>query len=374
VDRPVTLQVDIRQRLGAFGLEVAFTGAPRGVTALFGPSGAGKSAVLAAIAGATKPDAGRIALGEETLFDAETRTNLPVERRGVGWVFQDARLFPHLSVEANLRYGETRARGRGVVARFDEVVEVLGIGHLLARRPIALSGGEKQRVAMGRALLSQPRILLMDEPLSALDAGRKAEILPFLDRLKSRFSLPILYVSHSLNEVTRLADRLVVMDHGKVLAEGPLSDLLVRSDLTSLAGRPDAASALDLRVAGHDAARGLTRLAAGGMEVLVPTLDQPAGAAVRVLVMARDVLIAREPPGRISARNILAATVEALAPRADGAVLVTLALSPGLKLLSAITEDAAHALELTPGVQVWAVVKSVAVEGPGAAHLRAFDD
>jgi molybdate transport system ATP-binding protein len=260
------------------------------------------------------------------------------------------------------------------VARFGEVVEVLGIGHLLARRPAALSGGERQRVAMGRALLSQPRILLMDEPLSALDAARKAEILPFLERLKSSFPLPILYVSHSLTEVTRLADRLVVMEAGRVLAEGPLAEVLVRGDLPGLTGRPDAAAALDLAVAGHDPARGLTRLAAAGVEVLVPRLDRPAGAAARVLVMARDVLIAREPPGRISARNILAATVEALAPRPDGAVLVTLALAPGLKLLSAITEDAAHALELSTGAPVWAVVKSVAVEGPGARALRTFDD
>jgi molybdate transport system ATP-binding protein len=372
--RPVSLQVDIRQRLGGFSLQVAFTGAPDGVTALFGPSGAGKSAVLAAVAGATRPDDGRIALGDETLFDSQSRVNLPVERRGVGWVFQDARLFPHLSVEANLRYGETRARGRPQVARFAEVVEVLGIGHLLARRPVALSGGERQRVAIGRALLSQPRILLMDEPLSALDAARKAEILPFLERLKSSFSLPILYVSHSLTEVARLADRLVVMEQGRVLAEGPLADLVVRGDLTSLVGRPDAAAVLDLSVAGHDPVRGLTTLAAGGVEILVPLLDRPPGAAARLSVMARDVLIARQAPGLISARNILKTTVEAVTPRPGGGALVTLALAPGLHLLSAITQDAAQMLALSPGDGVWAVVKSVAVEGLGAAALRTFDD
>jgi len=368
------LKVDIRQRLGGFSLEVAFEAAPTGVTALFGPSGAGKSAVLAAIAGASAPDSGRIRLGELVLFDSATGVNLPAERRGAGWVFQDARLFPHLTVDANLRYGQKRAKGRPEVASFDEVVEVLGIGHLLPRRPIALSGGEKQRVAMGRALLSQPRLLLMDEPLSALDAGRKAEILPFLDRLKSTFPLPILYVSHSLTEVTRLADRLVVMEQGRVLAEGPLSEMLVRGDLKSLAGRPDAAAALDTRVASHDPERGLSRLTVGGIELLTPIVAQAVGAPARVLVMARDVLIAADRPGRISARNVLPAQIEKLAHRQDGTVLVTLTLGAGVSLLSAITEDASHALGLTPGAQVWAVVKSVAVEGIGASGLRTLDD
>ena len=369
------LTVDIAQTLGAFRLQAAFEAQARGLTALFGPSGAGKSAILAAIAGATRPDRGRIALGSLTLFDHAAGVDLAPEQRGIGWVFQDARLFPHLSVDANLRYGLRRAKGRPTTVAFDEVIEVLGIGHLLQRRPRRLSGGERQRVAMGRALLSQPRLLLMDEPLSALDSARKAEILPFLERLKTAFDLPILYVSHSLTEVTRLADRMVVIEDGRILAQGILADVLVRDDLPGLAWRPDAAAALDTHVIAHDTERGLTRLSADDdVEMLVPLLDRPTGAPARLLVMARDVLIARDPPGRISARNILAGRVESLTLRPDGAVLAVLSIGRRARLLSAVTAQAARDLELAPGVQVWAIVKSMAVEGPGRAGLRVLDD
>ncbi|MEO6340540.1 MAG: molybdenum ABC transporter ATP-binding protein [Caulobacteraceae bacterium] len=365
------LTVDIEQALGAFRLSAAFEAEGRGLTALFGPSGAGKSAILAAIAGATRPDRGRIALGSLTLFDLASGVNLPPEQRGVGWVFQDARLFPHLSVEANLRYGQRRAKGRPVTVAFDEVIEVLGIGHLLQRRPRHLSGGERQRVAMGRALLSQPRLLLMDEPLSALDAARKAEILPFLERLKTAFALPILYVSHSLTEVTRLADRVVVVEQGRVAAQGSLVDMLVREDIPSLAGRPDAVAALDMRILAHDEMRGLSRLAADSdLEFLVPRLAKPPGSPVRLLVRARDVLIALDAPGRISARNLLAATVEQVSRRADGAVLVVLGLGGDHRLLSAVTAEAARVLDLQPGLKVWAIVKSLAVEGAGSTAFE----
>ena len=379
MDRPVSdaprLTVDIEQSLGAFQLQAAFAAEGRGLTALFGPSGAGKSAILAAIAGATTPDRGRIALGSLVLFDRVTGVNLPPEQRGIGWVFQDARLFPHLSVDANLRYGLRRAKGRPTTVAFDEVIDVLGIGHLLQRRPRHLSGGERQRVAMGRALLSQPRILLMDEPLSALDAARKAEILPFLERLKTAFDLPILYVSHALTEVTRLADRMVLIENGHILAQGPLSEVLVRGDLPSLSWRPDAAAALETRVAAHDPERGLTRLSTDdGVEILTPSLDQPPGSAVRLLLMARDVLIARDQPGRISARNVLEGQIESLTARPDGAILAVLSLGERSRLLSAVTAEAARALELKPGLQVWAIVKSLAVEGPGGAGLRTLDD
>src|SRR5690349_20945724 len=238
------LEVRIAQTLGRFELDVAFQGPAEGVTVLFGPSGAGKTAILSCVGGARRPRSGRIAVGERILFDADRHIDVAMERRRIGWVFQDARLFPHLSVEANLRYGQRRATGRPVTVGFAEVIEVLGIGHLLARRPRHLSGGERQRVAVGRALLSQPRLLLMDEPLAALDAARKAEILPFLERLKTTFELPILYVSHTLAEVTRLADRVVVVHQGRVAAQGTLVDMLVREDIPSLAGRPDAVAAL----------------------------------------------------------------------------------------------------------------------------------
>ena len=372
-----TLSVKVKKRLGAFALDVAFEAPGRGVTCLFGVSGAGKSATLAAVAGAARPDAGRIAIGQDVLFDHEKGVDRPMERRGAGWVFQDARLFPHLSVEANLRYGLKRVRGRPHRVAFDEAIGVLGIEPLLARRPRDLSGGERQRVAIGRALLSQPRLLLMDEPLSALDAARKAEILPFLERLKAAFDLPILYVTHNLSEVMRLADRLVMLEAGKVAAEGPLAEVLTRAEAPLLAARADAAAVLDATVGGHDEGRGLTRLDVGGATLLTPRLDRPAGAAVRAVVLARDVMLAGEAPRALSARNIMPGQVERLTARADGSVLVTVALGDreGPRLLSAVTRDAVDDLSLAAGKPVWAVVKSVAVEGAvGGGLLTALDD
>jgi molybdate transport system ATP-binding protein len=368
------LHVRIEKRLGDFSLKAEFKGGS-GVTALFGASGAGKSTVLATVAGALRPDRGRITLHDQVLFDSDARTHTAMEARRVGWVFQDARLFPHLSVEQNLRYGLQRAKGRPATIGYDEVVRVLGIEDLASRRPRDLSGGERQRVGVGRALLSQPRLLLMDEPLAALDGPRKAEILPFLERLKTAFDLPILYVTHSLGEVTRLADRLVVLDAGRVVADGPLADVLARTDLPLLAGRADAASALETTVAGHDDLRGLTRLAAAGVELLLPRLAHPVGEPLRAVVLARDVLIATREPQGLSARNVLPAMVQRLDPRADGSVLATLTLGGGeTRLLSALTRDAVETLSLAPGSAVWAVVKSVAVEGARGGLLDVLDD
>jgi molybdate transport system ATP-binding protein len=371
------LCVRIEKALGDFRLEAAFEAAPRGVTALFGASGAGKSTVLAALAGALRPDRGRISLGERVLFDAEARVDTPMERRAVGWVFQDARLFPHLTVADNLAYGLKRARGRPQRVTQAEVAGVLGVEHLLARRPRDLSGGERQRVAVGRALLAQPDLLLMDEPLSALDAPRKAEILPFLERLKAAFDLPILYVTHSFAEMTRLGDRLVVMEAGRVAAQGAVAEVLARPDLPLLSGRADAGAVLEAAVSGHDTERGLTRLSLGEAALLVPSLDRPVAAPARALVLARDVLIAVEPPRGLSARNVLPARILRLDARPDGTVLVSLSIdgAPAARLLSAVTRDAAHDLGLAPDLAVWAVVKSVAVEGgPGGGLLAALDD
>ncbi len=369
------LDIAIAKRLGPLALNVAFSAPAQGVTALFGRSGAGKSATLSAIAGALRPDRGRIALGDRVLFDADQGVDVAMERRAIGWVFQDARLFPHLGVRANLDYGARRARGRDAGVRFDEVVSVLGIEPLLARRTARLSGGERQRVAIGRALLSQPSLLLMDEPLSALDAPRRAEILPFLARLKTRFALPILYVTHSLAEVVRLADQLVVLDEGRVAAQGPLAEVLARADLPLLSGRADAAATLDGIVAEHLSARGLSRLRIGAVDLFAPRLHQPLGDPVRAVVLARDVLLARVRPEAISARNILAGRIASLVSRADGSVMVRVQLDGGPALLAAITADAVEALHLAPGELVWAILKSVAVEGAGPGGLLAmFDD
>ena len=360
------LEVAVKARLGAFQLDAAFQGSG-GVTVLFGPSGAGKSSVLAAVAGALRPDAGRIALDGQALFDSAAGVNLPMERRRIGWVFQDARLFPHLSVADNLRFGLKRAPPGPI--RFDEVVEVLGVGHLLDRRPRALSGGERQRVGLGRALLSQPSLLLMDEPLASLDAARRAEILPFFHRIRSSFGVPILYVTHSLAEAVQLGDRMAVMREGRVVAEGPLAQIVSRPDL-KLGGSPSSdGAALDGVVLAHEA--GLTTVRSGGWDIKVPHLPRAPGERARLFVLARDVMLALDPPRRISARNVLAGEIESVDAQ-EGRALVRVGQA-GCALLSAVTPDAVAELGLAPGLQVYAVVKSVAVDGLGGGLLEALE-
>ncbi|HEY8609962.1 MAG TPA: molybdenum ABC transporter ATP-binding protein, partial [Roseomonas sp.] len=250
--------------MAGFALDAGFTTPTPGVTAVFGPSGCGKSTLLSAVAGLLRPDAGRVALDGTVLLDTAAGVMVPPEKRRCGVVFQDSRLFPHLSVETNLRYGMRRARRDAEGPEFEEVVTLLGIAHLLPRRPAALSGGERQRVALGRALLSRPRLLLMDEPLASLDAPRRAEVLPFLTRVRDRFRTPILYVTHALDEVDRLADHLVLMEAGRVLASDTVEALSARTDLPLLATRRDAGAVLACTVLDHDAARGLTRLGFAG--------------------------------------------------------------------------------------------------------------
>jgi molybdate transport system ATP-binding protein len=359
------LEVRVEARLGDFRLDAAFQGAGEGVTVLFGPSGAGKSSVLAALAGALRPEAGRIALGGQVLYDSAAGIDVPMERRRVGWVFQDARLFPHLTVEGNLRFGLKRAPPGPI--GFDEVVRILGVGHLLRRRPRDLSGGERQRVGLGRALLSQPRLLLMDEPLAALDHARRAEILPFLEQVKVRFGAPILYVTHSLAEAVRLGDRLVVMRDGRVTAEGPLAEVVSRPDLALGASQAQEGAALQGVAAGQDGA--LTVVRAGGWDIRAPGLE--GRGPVRLYVLARDVMLALDRPSRISARNVLPGRVAALHVEV-GRVLVRVE-HEGQSLLAAVTPDAVEALDLQVGTPVWAVVKSVAVDGLGGGLLEALD-
>jgi len=366
------LDVSVGWSAGAFTLAAAFTAGP-GVTVLFGPSGAGKSTLLSLIAGASKPHAGHIILQGEALFDADRGVNLPPEARGLGWVFQDARLFPHLTVEENLRFGLRRRRGRPAFIAPDDVARALGLERLLARRPRHLSGGEAQRVALGRALLSQPKLLLLDEALAGLDAARKAEILRLIERVRDQFAVPMLYVTHSLGETVRLADRLVVLQDGRVVAEGSLGAVLARTDLPALAERADVGAAVEGVVARHDAARGVTLVRGAGVEWVCPPLDAAVGSRARLAVLARDVILALAPPSGLSARNIVKTRIDAFAPRGDGSVLVRL-LAADQPLLALVTPDSVSALDLRPGLEVWAVVKSVALEGVGRQGLAsAFD-
>ncbi|HYN39163.1 MAG TPA: molybdenum ABC transporter ATP-binding protein, partial [Rhodospirillales bacterium] len=348
------LDVAVRRRLGGFVLDAAFRGPERGVTALFGPSGSGKSTLVAAIAGLVRPEAGHVRLGTDTFFDADQGIDLPLHRRRLGWVFQDARLFPHMTVRSNLLYGFRRAPAAERDISLDHVVDLLGIAPLLARRPHTLSGGEKQRVALGRALLAQPRLLLMDEPLASLDAGRKAEILPYVERLRDDVRVPIVWVSHSLDEVARLADTLVVLDHGQVVAGGDVAAVLARLDLIPPDSPYEAGAMLAVRVAGHDDAFALTRLVFDGGELLVPRLPQAAGERLRIRVRARDVMLAAAEPSGISALNVLPAVIDEV--RLADASHADIGLTVGsARLVSRITRRSAARLGLVPGGNVFAV-------------------
>jgi molybdate transport system ATP-binding protein len=353
------LRIDIAKQLGAFRLETAFEAKARGATLVFGASGAGKSCLLAAIAGLVKPDKGRIEIAGETLFDSSRAMNLPTEARRIGFVFQEARLFPHMSVRANLNYGSKRRKEHAPAARFDDVVALLGIAGLLERRPRTLSGGEKQRVAIGRALLSNPRLLLLDEPLAALDDPRKAEILPFLERLRDEIGIPMLYVTHSMDEVARMADHLVLLDGGKVAAAGAPGGLSARLDLPLLIDRPDVGAILLGRVAAQDDARVVTRVAIGAAEFLLSHIDLPVGHPVRLRVLARDVAIATQRPEGLSVQNVLPCRLTALADRPNGRCLLQLDLG-GAAMLALLTADSARRLNLHAGQEVFALVKSVA--------------
>ena len=353
--------IRLHHRLGDFELDVRFSfGGVPGVTALFGPSGAGKSTIISAIAGLIRPQSGKIVLGAETLLDTEVGIFVPPQLRRVGVVFQDARLFPHMTVRSNLLFGWRRARDKTETAEIDRVISLLGLKPLLERRPRTLSGGERSRVALGRALLMSPRVLLLDEPLAALDAPRKAEILPYLERLARETKIPVLYVSHSLDEVAQLAQRMVILNEGKVAAEGSLFEVTSRLDL--VAGRnllPGAV--LEAVIARHDDGHGLTQLALSGDSLVVPRIARGLGEKVRIRIDAEDVMLALVRPDRVSANNVLAATVAEIAEDGFNAN-VQLRLN-GTKLIARITRRSLERLALEPGAPVFAVIKSVTVGG-----------
>jgi molybdate transport system ATP-binding protein len=355
------LEVDIEHRLADFSLDIHFR-VGRGLTALFGRSGAGKTSVVNAIAGLLHPRRGRIVVDGSTLLDTERGICAPMHKRRVGYVFQEDRLFPHLTVRQNLTFGRWFAPARERrAARIDEVVDLLGISDLLDRRPGRLSGGEKQRVAIGRALLTSPRLLLMDEPLASLDARRKDEILPHLERLRDQARVPIVYVSHSIAEVTRLATTIVLLSAGRVHAVGPIQEVMGRAELYPLAGRLEAGAVLAVRISEHDARWNLTELTGAFGKLTVPRLGVPVGTALRVRIRARDVILAKTPPAGISALNVLAASVERLVPIEEGALEVQLRLG-GERLLARVTRRSGAALGLAVGCEVFAVVKTVAID------------
>jgi molybdate transport system ATP-binding protein len=353
----MSLSLEINHRLGAFTLDTVFETGGR-LTALFGPSGSGKTTLVNLIGGLLRPDAGRIAAEGRVLVDTATHTFVPRHKRRIGYVFQDARLFPHLTVSQNLRYGRFFAPSSERYGDLDGVVDLLGIGHLLDRRPNALSGGEKQRVAIGRALLASPRLILMDEPLASLDDRRKAEIMPYIERLRDETKVPIVYVSHSVAEVARLATDMVVLDAGRVVASGPTAQILQRLDLLPEEDQGEGGAILDMRVASRDPAFGMATLASGLGEIHVAGLDAGVGSNVRLRIRARDVLVATERPQGLSALNILPGTVLAVGA-GDGPFADVRIDCNGQTVTARITRHSASLLGLAPGLAVFAVVKSV---------------
>jgi molybdate transport system ATP-binding protein len=353
------LEVSVAKRLGGFALAAAFA-SDGGVTALFGRSGSGKTSVLNAIAGLLRPERGRIVLDGEPLFDAAARVDVAAHRRRVGYVFQEGRLLPHLTVRQNLLYGRRFARGPGAVT-LDKVTDLLGLAALLERRPHDLSGGEKQRVAIGRALLTDPRLLLMDEPLAALDAPRKSEILYYIERLRDEVGVPIVYVSHSLDEVVRLAETVVVMSEGRVLDSGPVDETMARMELRPYLGRFEGGAVIEARVAEQDLEMGLARLDFPGGALYAPDVDALVGERVRVRIRARDVSLATVRPEAISMLNVLPGTLKAFGESAGASVDVQIDVA-GTILLARITRKSVEALGLAPGRPVFALVKAVAID------------
>ena len=358
----MSLEIDIQHKLGDFTLAARFSSAGR-LTALFGRSGSGKTTLVNVIAGLLRPDRGQVSVEGQALVDTARRLFVPAYRRRVGYVFQEGRLFPHLTVRRNLEYGRwfaPRAERHGELA---DVVDLLGLGALLERHPASLSGGEKQRVAIGRALLASPRILLMDEPLASLDDARKAEILPYIERLRDGLGIPIVYVSHSVSEVVRLATTVVVLSDGQVVASGSVAEVMARPEVAAITGRAETGAVLEMRVAAHDLTYGLTRLASPAGEVRVPYTDNlRLGAAVRVQILARDVMIGLQPPVGLSALNVLSGRISDIA-KSDTSIVDLRIDCNGQVVLAQLTRYAVDKLGLRVGQPVHAVVKSVSFSG-----------
>ena len=352
------IQAHFKLQLESFLLDAAFSAPAVGVTALFGPSGSGKTTLLRCIAGLERATGTLRVNGDtwqdETIFE-------PVHKRPLGYVFQEASLFPHLSVRANLEYGLKRTPRSERKVPLEQAVEWLGLERLIERGdPARLSGGERQRVAIGRALLTSPRILLMDEPLSALDTNSKQEILPYLERLHRDLEIPVLYVSHAMDEVARLADHLVLLDQGRVMASGALGETLARLDLPT-AHFDDAGAVIEAVVARHDDPYHLTRLDFPGGSLWVSKVDQTVGSQMRARVLARDVSIAKQQPRDSSITNILCGVINEIRDEGPDKVILRIAIGESQMLLSRITRRSRDQLNLSTGMTVFAQVKSVAL-------------
>lgn len=362
------IEVDISKRFNEQTEVSAKFASDASVLALFGRSGSGKTTVVNAMAGLIKADSGHIRVDGVTLFDSARGVNMPVEQRGIGYVFQEGLLFPHLNVRQNLLYGARRSdvheRKDAPSVPFDQVVDLLAIGALLSRDTPSLSGGEKQRIAIGRALLSRPRLLLMDEPLASLDGGRRGEILRLIERVRDEFGVRIVYVSHSIGEVSRLADDVVLMNDGKVVACAPTEEVFNRADLRPYTGRFEGGALIEAHAVRHDTKYFLTTFKFDGGELIAPGVDTPVGARVRIRIRARDVTLATSRPQGLSIRNILEGTVGTIDNRggAIAEVRVQLAGPDSRELLARISTQALDEMQLKPGQPVYALIKAIAFD------------
>jgi molybdate transport system ATP-binding protein len=358
------LSVAVKKRRGSFSLDARFELPTPGVVALFGRSGCGKTTLVNAIAGLLDADSGRVALDDLVLLDTERRLNVPPERRRIGYVFQDARLFPHLSVAANLKYGERRAPPQRFVT-LDDVAGLLDLGRLMDRRTHQLSGGERQRVAIGRALLSQPRLLLLDEPLASLDAARRDEVLPYLETLRDQLAIPMVYVSHDFDEVLRLATYVVLMESGNTIAQGGVGEMSLNRGLRSIIGADAVGAIVDGTVLGVDPSSGLLRVKLGHGELRVEAADAAdaaAGATLRVQLLSRDVIVATQEPRHLSVRNSLAGVIVAVTSDDADSDLIAIDVG-GTMIMARVTKAATRDLALEPGLPAWALVKAVSLRG-----------
>lgn len=353
------LTLQIKKQRGPFVLDVNIAAPTPGVVALFGRSGCGKSTLVNLIAGLLKPDSGRIELDNTVIFDCSSNVSTSVESRRIGYVFQDARLFPHYTVLGNLQYGLKRSNAKQVIGQ-DETIALLGLETLLERRPHQLSGGEKQRVALGRALLSQPQLLLLDEPLASLDMARREEVLPYLEKLRDRLAIPMVYVSHQFDEVLRLATHVVVLDNGRVATEGDINSVSLNPSLRAIVGADAVGAVLDGEVRAVDA-NGLADIAIGNGSLRVQANAQ-VGDRVRVQMLARDIILATQAPVGLSVRNALEGVIANIQRDDDHSDLMYVNIG-NATVMARITRVATAALDLTVGSKVFVLVKAVSMRG-----------
>ena len=353
----MSIAVNIEKIVGDFQLNTEFY-ADIGITAIFGPSGAGKSTLVNLIAGLVKPDSGYIKILNEVIFESQQKINVPANKRGIGFVFQDARLFPHMKVESNLKYSNRFGR-KGNLSSFTEIVEVLNLAQILHRLPGNLSGGEKQRVAIGRALLSNPKILILDEPLTGLDEGLKAEVIPYLEFVRDNFKIPILYISHSQSEVVRLSDRIVVLENGRILEQGKTLQILSSFSVAKKLGLRDLSSFVEAKVSKH-ASDGITELDFAGSKLFLPKIDAILGSKVYLRILAKDITLAIEKPKKISALNILQGKVDEVILGNGPGAIVGIEVG-GHRLTTRITQRSLNAMNLKHGQTCFAFLKTVSV-------------